>query len=106
MAKTKAIKYADMTPVQKRRAEAWARHWGVPVEICPMSDETGKITTNMKPMLKYMSRLDYNIITKDHVSRSEIDDDYRKAYIEQWERDRPGDKALEEAKAGLAARRG
>lgn len=100
-----AIKYKNMDAGQKKRVEVVAKHWGVPVEAVTMNDH-GKIIVSMKKMLKYMSRLDYNIIIKDHVSRSEIDDEYRKAYIEQWERDRPGDKDLEEAKAGLAALRG
>lgn len=105
MAKEKGIAYKNMTPAQKIRAEAWADHFGVPVEICPMSAKTGKIHTRKKTMLKYMSLLDYNIITKDHIKRSEITDEYRKAYIEQCERDRPDDKDIEEAKAGLASMR-
>lgn len=100
-----AIKYKDMDAGQKKRVEAVAKRFGVPVEAVTMNDY-GRIVVSMKKMLKYMSRLDYNIITKDHVSRSEITDEYRKAYIEQWERDRPGDKDLEAAKAGLAAMRG
>lgn len=101
----KAIKYADMTPEQKLRAEAWAERFGVPVEICPMKSSTGKIVTNMKTMLKYMSRLDYNIITKDHIKRSEITDEYRAAYLKTVERDRISDEDLEHAKATFASLR-
>lgn len=81
MAVAKRISYTNMNPVQKKKAEEWAAHWGVPVEVCPMS-LSGEIRTNMKQMLEYMSRLDYNIISKDKVDRADITDEMREAYIE------------------------
>lgn len=71
-----AIKYENMNAEQKARAEAWADRWGVPVEACPMSN-SGRIVTSIKPMLKYMSEEDYDIVVKDHIKRSEITEAYR-----------------------------
>ena len=79
-----AIKYADMTPEQKQKAERWADKFGVPVEACTMNN-LGDIVTNKKKMLKYMSSEDYEILSRGSRNgyvdkRSELTDEVRELY--------------------------
>jgi len=100
----KGIAYKDMNAKQKKLAEKISRRYGMPVEKVSMTKLTGMIIVNQEDC-PHLSSVDWALV-REGLHYNEITDAHRKEYIEQWERDRPGDKALEEAKAGLAARRG
>lgn len=99
----KAIKYADMTPEQKKLAEKISRKWGIPVEKVPMT-KSGLVVISRK-LCSHLSDVDYNLV-REGLHWDEITDEHREEYLEELKRDRISDEELEAAKAGLAAMRG
>ena len=99
----KRIKYADMTPEQKQRAEKWAKRWGTTPDKCPMT-KLGIITSPKS--VPHVSALDYDIMTKGDVEYlSEITDEVRKEWLEELERDLPSKEEMEHVKATFASLR-
>lgn len=77
----KGIAYANMTPEQKKKAEAWAKKWGSTPERCPMT-QSGMIITNRKNV-PHISDEDYEILTKHGVDcLADITDAIRAEYRE------------------------
>lgn len=101
MAVAKGIKYADMTPAQKKLAEKISRKWGIPVEKVPMT-KNGLVIINFKDV-PHLSRVDYNLI-REGLHYDEITDAHREEYLESL-KDLPSDEEMEHVKATFASLR-
>ena len=104
MAVAKGIAYANMTPEQKAKAEAWAKKWGSTPDKCPMTI-TGRIITNRNNVL-HLNAEDYEIMTKhDGVECvADITDEIREEYRESLKHI-PSKEFMEKVKAKFAENR-
>lgn len=103
MAKVKGIAYADMTPEQKIKAEAWAKKWGSTPDKCPMAI-SGRIITNRNNVL-HLNAEDYEIMTKHEGIEcvADITDEVREEYRESLKYI-PSKEIMEKVKANFAAK--
>lgn len=97
----KRLKYADMTPAQKRIAEKINRKWGIPVEKVPMT-KSGLVIINRKDCL-HLSDVDYNLV-REGLHWDEITDAHREEYLESL-KDIPSKEEMEHVKATFASLR-
>ena len=101
MAKAKGIKYADMTPAQRRIAEKINRKWGIPVEKVPMT-KSGLVIISRK-LCAHLSDVDYNLV-REGLHWDEITDEHREEYLESL-KDLPSKEEMEHVKATFASLR-
>lgn len=69
----KRIKYADMTPEQKIRAQRWAKKWGMEPEECLINPKLG-IAPQKKKIVARIGQEAYEILT--HGSKDGYVDSY------------------------------
>lgn len=69
----KRLKYADMTPEQKQRAEKWAYKWGMKPEECLINPKLG-IAPQKKKIVARIGQEAYEILT--HGSKDGYVDSY------------------------------
>jgi hypothetical protein len=75
----KQISYKNMTPEQKKMAEAWADKWNQPVEECPMT--ILGIISNMEDIVDDIGQEAYNIVALGYVDDvDDITEKIRKQY--------------------------
>lgn len=80
MAVAKRLSYKDMTPTQKKKAEAWAEKWNMKPEQCPMT-RNGLIVNSRKALVAEIGEEAYDIMALGYVDDvDDITEEVRKEY--------------------------